>query len=73
MSNANASLYLPFEWIEKKYILWYLHEHKMLKYCSYCQSPGCVDKKPCNCCSSCNLHSSALEYCKKKKWEFFTL
>ena len=73
MSNANASLYLPFEWIEKKYILWYLHEHKVLKYCSYCQYPGCVDKKPCNNCSSCNLHNSALEYCKKKKWEFFAL
>lgn len=73
MSNANASLYLPFEWVEKKYILWYLYEHKILKYCSYCQYPGEVDKKPCNDCSSCNLHNSALEYCKKKKWEFFAL
>lgn len=73
MSNANATLYLPFEWIEKKYILWYLHEHKLLKYCSYCQFQGYVDKKPCNNCPSCNLHNSALEYCKKKKWEFFAL
>ena len=55
------------------FVLWYLHEHKMLKYCSYCQFPGCVDKKPCNDCPSCNLHNSALEYCKKKKWEFFAL
>lgn len=73
MSKANATLYLPFEWIEKKYILWYLHEHKLLKYCSYCQYPGYTDKKPCNNCSSCNLHNSALEYCKKKKWKFYAL
>lgn len=70
MSNSDATLYMPFEWVNKEEILWYLNEHKILKYCSHCDGGS---EKDCGCCATCITYKNSLRECKKKKWDFYSL